>query len=108
MMRRAGRQHAAWGVMLCLRAGAFATWSAARVMAGNGRTGLQARLLEAATEDVPAIVREMGPYRRWLDRPLREAYAEAQARADSADSCTPAWGSCRSIEDRPATSSTGC
>jgi eukaryotic-like serine/threonine-protein kinase len=82
MMRRSGRQHAAWGLLLA----AALTLLVVAGREGYGRQralGLQSRLLEAASEDVPAIVREMGPYRRWLDRPLRTAYADAQARSDA-------------------------
>jgi hypothetical protein len=41
------------------------------------------RLLEATTEDVPGVVRDMAPYRRWLDEPLRQAYAEAKVGGDA-------------------------
>jgi formylglycine-generating enzyme required for sulfatase activity len=41
------------------------------------------RLLEARTEDVPAIIADMAPYRRRLDGPLHRAYAEAEAKGDA-------------------------
>src|SRR5262249_7088539 len=47
----------------------------------HGRVRAQAlldNLLRAPTEDVPAIVADMTSYRRWLDGPLRQAYAEAK------------------------------
>src|SRR5262249_49762744 len=53
---------------------------------GFGRLRAQAlldNLLRAPTEDVPAVVRDMAPYRRWLDGSLREAYAEAEASQDA-------------------------
>ena len=53
---------------------------------GYGRQraqGLQDRLLEAATEDVPDIVREMGPYRRWLDGPLARGLRRRPAKHDA-------------------------
>ena len=39
--------------------------------------------MRASTEDVPAVVKDMGPYRRWLDGPLHQAYAEAEATGDA-------------------------
>jgi hypothetical protein len=39
---------------------------------------LLARLLHADTNEVPAIVRETAPYRRWLDPLLREAQVQAE------------------------------
>jgi formylglycine-generating enzyme required for sulfatase activity len=53
---------------------------------GYGRLearALRQRLLEANTRDVPAIVRDMAPYRRWLDAPLHQVYAEAEASHDA-------------------------
>jgi formylglycine-generating enzyme required for sulfatase activity len=38
---------------------------------------LRGRLLDATTDEVPAIVRAMAPYRRWLDRLLHDAQAKA-------------------------------
>jgi serine/threonine protein kinase/formylglycine-generating enzyme required for sulfatase activity len=77
MMRRAGRYHVSQGLLLA--AGVLlllaATWE------GHGRLraqGLLDNLLRAPTEDVPAVVKDMASYRRWLDEPLRQAYAEAE------------------------------
>ena len=44
---------------------------------------LRDRLLDAATNEVPAIVREMGPYRRWINPLLHEAYLKAEAAKDA-------------------------
>jgi formylglycine-generating enzyme required for sulfatase activity len=44
---------------------------------------LRDRLLESTTADVPGIVKEMKPYRRWVDRLLREAYAQAEYEDDA-------------------------
>jgi eukaryotic-like serine/threonine-protein kinase len=82
MMQRAGRQHGAWALLL---AGGLAILLLVGTE-GYGRQRaqvLQARLLEAATEDVPGVVREMHSYRRWLDQPLHDAFARAQATGDS-------------------------
>jgi eukaryotic-like serine/threonine-protein kinase len=81
LMRRAAGHHAAWG--LAFAAGIVLLLFAGREGYGRQRAqGLQARLLEAATEDLPEIVREMGPYRHWLDGPLRKAYESSQASQD--------------------------
>ena len=82
MMRRAARHYAAWGVLLSI--GLVLMLLIGREVYGRQRAlGLRNRLLQAATEDVPDIVSEMGPYRRWLDGPLREAYANALSRHDA-------------------------
>jgi eukaryotic-like serine/threonine-protein kinase len=49
---------------------------------GHGMLKAQAfqdRLLDAHTTEVPTIVQELAPYRRWLEPLLREAYQEAEA-----------------------------
>src|SRR5262249_53557001 len=51
------------------------------VYEGHGRVqahALRGRLLDASTAEVPGIVRDMSPYRRWLDPLLRDAYVEAE------------------------------
>ncbi|HKI31191.1 MAG TPA: SUMF1/EgtB/PvdO family nonheme iron enzyme, partial [Gemmataceae bacterium] len=82
MMRRAGRYHLVRGLavaavlLLLLGIG----WEV------HGRLRAQAlmdNLLRAPTEDVPAVVRDMAPYRRWLDGPLYQARAEAEANGDA-------------------------
>jgi formylglycine-generating enzyme required for sulfatase activity len=39
---------------------------------------LRDRLLDASSPDVPGIVKEMAPYRRWLDPLLHKAYVQAE------------------------------
>jgi serine/threonine protein kinase/formylglycine-generating enzyme required for sulfatase activity len=82
MMRKAARYHltrdlaVAVALLLLLGAG----WE------GFGRLRAQSlldNLLRAPTEDVTAVVRDMVPYRRWLDGSLRQAYAEAEANGDA-------------------------
>jgi formylglycine-generating enzyme required for sulfatase activity len=78
MMGQAARYHATRGLLLAagLLLVLALTWE------GFGRLRAQVlrdRLLGAATEDVPAVVEDMAPYRRWLDGMLREAYANAEA-----------------------------
>ncbi|HKB36043.1 MAG TPA: ATP-binding protein, partial [Gemmataceae bacterium] len=82
MMRKADRYHLARGLavaavlLLLLGVG----WEV------HGRVRSQAlldNLMRAPTEDIPAAVADMASYRRWLDGPLRNAYAEAQAKGDA-------------------------
>jgi formylglycine-generating enzyme required for sulfatase activity len=81
MMRRATRYHAVRGFVLavCLVLMALAGWEAfGRVKAHT----LRDRLLESTTADVPGIVRDMAPYRCWVDPLLQEAYDEARQNND--------------------------
>jgi hypothetical protein len=82
MMRQATRYHAMRGfvVAACLLLLGLGGWE------GYGRLQahrLRDRLLEATTADVPGVVREMPPYRRWLDPLLHDAYAQAEASKDA-------------------------
>jgi formylglycine-generating enzyme required for sulfatase activity len=82
MMRRAARYHAVREFVLavCLVLLALAGWETfGRVKAHT----LRDRLLESTTADVPAIVRDMAPYRRWVDPLLQEAYTQAQEHNDA-------------------------
>ena len=81
MMREATRYHAVRG--LAAAAGlillGFVAWE------GHGRLTaytLRDRLLEASTPAVPGVVKDMAPYRRWLDPLLREDYARAEKEND--------------------------
>src|SRR5262249_4356734 len=72
MMRTASRYHVVRGlvVAVCLTILGLATWE------GAGRLKSQTlrdRLLESTTTDVPGIVKDMAPYRRWVDPLLQEA-----------------------------------
>ncbi len=82
MMLRATRYHLArgllWAAILVLLG--LAGWQ------GYGRfqaNHLRDRLLEANTADLPGILRDMTPYRRWVDPLLHEAYAQAERDHDS-------------------------
>jgi formylglycine-generating enzyme required for sulfatase activity len=82
MMRKATRYHLVRGLalaagLLLLLAGSWEVFGRLRSQA------LLDNLLRAPTEDVPAVVRDMSPYRRWLDERLREAYAQAEAQGDA-------------------------
>jgi formylglycine-generating enzyme required for sulfatase activity len=78
MMRRAGRYHATRGLLLA--AGLLVLLAGGREVLGRweART-LHGRLREVPTENVPALVRQMGPYRRWLEPELRQDYASDDA-----------------------------
>jgi hypothetical protein len=82
MMRQAGRSLALRSAVLaaCLAVLGWAGWEVhgqlrARALLDN--------LLRAPTEDVPAVVQDMTPYRRWLDRSLRQGYAQAHEDGDA-------------------------
>ncbi len=77
MMKKAGRYHALRAAMLAALL-ALLGWGAYE---GHGRLkahALRDRLLDANIHEVPAIVNEMAPYRRWLDPLLYDAYAAAE------------------------------
>jgi serine/threonine protein kinase/formylglycine-generating enzyme required for sulfatase activity len=81
MMHRAARYH---GVRaLGLLAVAILALLIGRESVGRLRArALEDRLLGAATEAAPEIIREMEPYRHWLVGRLRTAYAAAQENND--------------------------
>jgi hypothetical protein len=82
MMRQSARYYAAWGLLLAV--GLIVLLLIGREVYGRQHArSLQERLLEATTEDVPGVVRDMQAYRRWLDQPLRMACAEAEANHDA-------------------------
>jgi formylglycine-generating enzyme required for sulfatase activity len=81
MMRQATRYHG-------IRSGVLAVLVMLLVVAGWDGFGrlkahtLRDRLLEATTADVPGIVADMAPYRRWVGPLLQDAYAQAEANQD--------------------------
>lgn len=82
MMRKAGRYHAARVLVLAVLL-ALVGWGSYE---GYGRLKAEAlrdQLLKADIKNVPSIVEDMAPYRRWIDPLLGEAYQEAQAGKDS-------------------------
>jgi serine/threonine protein kinase/formylglycine-generating enzyme required for sulfatase activity len=81
MMGKASRYHAMRGfvVMVLL---ALIGWGAYE---GHGLLqahALRDRLLDANINEVPSIVQDMPPYRRWLDPLLHDAYAQAEKDQD--------------------------
>jgi serine/threonine protein kinase/formylglycine-generating enzyme required for sulfatase activity len=82
LMRRAGRYHALRGTFIAL----VLTLLALGVWWTHGELRARAMVdtvLTAQTADVPAVVRDLGPYRRWADPLLREALAKAEADGDA-------------------------
>ncbi|MGA2253593.1 MAG: SUMF1/EgtB/PvdO family nonheme iron enzyme [Thermoguttaceae bacterium] len=82
MMHKAGRYHTVRAIVVSLVIALLGLvgWE------GFGRLKAQTlrdRLAEATTEDVPGIVKEMAPYRRWVDPLLVNAYREAEGNRDS-------------------------
>jgi serine/threonine protein kinase/formylglycine-generating enzyme required for sulfatase activity len=78
MMRRATRYHGVRGLLAVVFL-ALLAWGGYQ---GHGKLeafSLQGRLLNADTQEVPGIVREMASYRGWIDPLLQDAYKEAQA-----------------------------
>ena len=78
MMRQAARYHTARGFAL---AGvlALAGWGSYQAHGTLKASALKERLLDANTKEVPNIVKDMAPYRRWLDPLLQAAYQDAKA-----------------------------
>jgi len=81
MMGKAGRIHALRGLAIAavIALFSFVGWEGfGRLKAQN----LRDRLAESTTEDVPAIVKEMAPYRRWVVPLLVDARREAGEKHD--------------------------
>jgi len=71
MMRRAGHYHAIRGTLLALVL-ALLTFGGWWIHGTLRARALVDTLLTAKTADVPAVVHDLGPYRRWADPLLRE------------------------------------
>jgi eukaryotic-like serine/threonine-protein kinase len=77
MMQKAARYHAG-RVLVAAVLSAFIGWG---VYEGHGTLqahALRDRLLDANTNEVPTIVQDMAPYRRWLAPLLHDADAQAE------------------------------
>jgi formylglycine-generating enzyme required for sulfatase activity len=85
MMRRAARFHATRAAGLAVLLAALAltglmVWGQVNEERRQDHAAALVRTLSAAeTADVPKLVEEVGPYRRWADPLLRQAIAEAPA-----------------------------
>jgi serine/threonine protein kinase/formylglycine-generating enzyme required for sulfatase activity len=82
MMSRAGRYHAARGLVTAVVL-VLLGWAGYETHGTLKAHALRDRLLDANTADVPTIVRDMEPYRRWTDPLLRRASQEAEAARDA-------------------------
>ncbi|MSR59839.1 MAG: formylglycine-generating enzyme family protein [Planctomycetaceae bacterium] len=78
MMRNAGRFHVVRGVVVALIL-TLIGWGSYEGHGTLNAHALRDRLLDANTHEVPTIVQDMAPYRRWLDPLLHEAAAQAEA-----------------------------
>jgi serine/threonine protein kinase/formylglycine-generating enzyme required for sulfatase activity len=81
MMRQADRYQAVWTLVVLVLLGVAAAAGLVAVEQNRAThvAGLVRRLLDADTAQVPAIVAELGPYRRWADPLLRGERAKAAA-----------------------------
>ncbi|MFL5340508.1 MAG: SUMF1/EgtB/PvdO family nonheme iron enzyme, partial [Gemmataceae bacterium] len=81
MMRRATRYHVVRGLAVVALAAllGFAGYESFGRLQAHA---LRRSLLNARTNEVPAIVADMAPYRRWIDPLLRDAAAQAEASRD--------------------------
>jgi formylglycine-generating enzyme required for sulfatase activity len=81
VMHKAERYHAIRAFLVAVVL-AFICWG---VYEGHGTLkahALQDRLFDANINEVPTIVQDMVPYRRWLDPLLHDAYAQAESNYD--------------------------
>ena len=84
MMAKAGRYHAVRGLVVAVLlavlgfAGLTIREQVGRAAESDHAAGLVQRLLDANTHEVPAIVADMSPYRRWIDPLLREELRQGE------------------------------
>jgi serine/threonine protein kinase/formylglycine-generating enzyme required for sulfatase activity len=78
MMRQATRYHVVRSLVVAVVL-ALLGWGGYEGYGTLQAHALRDRLLNANTADVPTIVNDMAPYRRWLDPLLRDASQEAEA-----------------------------
>jgi serine/threonine protein kinase/formylglycine-generating enzyme required for sulfatase activity len=81
MMKKATRYHVVRGLLLAVVL-AVLGWGSYQAYGTVQAHHLRDRLLEGNTPDVPPIIEEMAPYRRWIDPLLHEACQEAAASHD--------------------------
>lgn len=78
MMRKAGRHHVVRGLVGMVLV-ALIGWGGYEAHGTLKAHALRDRLLDAHTNEVPTIVQDMAPYRRWIDPLLRISYQEPEA-----------------------------
>jgi len=76
MMKRAGRVHGVRGLTLAFVI-LLLVWGGYAVVGRVRANVLRDRLLASPVSDVPRIIAELKPYRKWIDPLLRRAYGEA-------------------------------
>jgi eukaryotic-like serine/threonine-protein kinase len=76
-MKRAGRVHGVRGLTLCTVL-ILLGWGGYEVNGQFKAQRLRDKLLGSTLADVPDIITELKPNRRWIDPLLRQAYAEAR------------------------------
>jgi serine/threonine protein kinase/formylglycine-generating enzyme required for sulfatase activity len=79
MMGQAARYHALRGFLVAVVLALFG-WIGYETYGTLKAHALRDRLLDATTAEVPAIIAEMAPYRRWIDKLLRDAATADDAR----------------------------
>jgi formylglycine-generating enzyme required for sulfatase activity len=77
MMREAGRLHARRGLMVAVVL-TLLGWGGYETQGRMQAHALRRRLLDANTNEVPTIVRDMAAYRWWLDPLLRDTHTQAE------------------------------
>jgi eukaryotic-like serine/threonine-protein kinase len=77
MMRHATQYHASWGLAVAVLLALFG-WGSYEGRGSLKAYDLRDRLLDANTNGVLSIVKDMSPYRRWLDPLLRDSRAQAE------------------------------
>ena len=107
MMGKATRHYGVRGAALALllTAGVVAVWALRGQIVSDG---LANELLGADIDKVPMILKEMKPYRLWVDRRLRDAYDEAEKNNDSRQQLRAAWACCRRTPARWITCTADC
>jgi serine/threonine protein kinase/formylglycine-generating enzyme required for sulfatase activity len=82
MMAKTARVHAVRGLAVAVILSLIG-WGGRETYGTLEAHALRDRLLDANTLELPSIVRDMAPYRRWLDPLLRDALKEATASGDA-------------------------
>ena len=81
MMANAGRFHVVRGLVVAVVL-ALIGWGGYEIFGRLMAHAQRDRLLNATIADVPIIVKDMDPYRRWINELLRSAYLDAEAKKD--------------------------
>ena len=107
MMNKATRYHALRGLTVFILL-AVVGWASGEARAMLKAHSMKDRLLVANTNEVPGIVEEMAPYRRWVDPLLREASLQAKKDGDHRKQLNVSLGFCPWTRGRQNIYSGGC